>query len=138
MTNDAKPKRKSKKKTVKTESPKKMPLSDIERQELKDFARFSIGDPHLTVFEENFVNRMKQISDYNKTYISEKQNKIIDQIKQKLHYDHPEDQLDPVDMDGVDEDNDPDGYDVDPDGFPIRRESDIALYQDFIDIERFA
>jgi hypothetical protein len=99
-----------------------IPLSALDRDALKAFVDFSIGDPHLTAYEENFVNSMKQRLLNRTIFVSIKQAKIITQIKEKLHYNQPNVPLPPIDPDGIEPNNDPDGLSIDADGYPINRE----------------
>lgn len=103
------------------------PLSEVERQELKEFVYFSLGEERLSVWEANFVNHIKQLIHFDKVFISEKQWRVIGEIKEKLHYDRPDDPLPYIDTDGIEEN-------IDEDGFVIR--SQITRFendQEFVD-----
>ena len=86
------------------------PLSPAEVQSLRDFViLFALGDGHLTAWEENFLNDLKISLSQPPVWLSEKQQAVVLQIKDKLHYDRPDVPLPPIDPDGLEENDDPDG-----------------------------
>jgi hypothetical protein len=87
-------------------------LSPDEMQSLRAFVWFALGDPHLTAWEENFLNDMKHRLYQQAMWLTDKQQAIVQQIKDKLHHDHPDDPLPPMDPDGIEENTDPDGWPV--------------------------
>ncbi len=106
------PKRKSRKKPEAVVS--RPPLSPEDMQSLRAFVRFAVGDGHLSAWEENFLNTIKNLLYQPAVWLSDKQQAVIQQLKDKLHYDRPHVPLPAIDPDGI-EDND------DPDGWPVRR-----------------
>jgi hypothetical protein len=95
----------------KSEPPAAQPtLSPDEMQSLRAFMRFALGDAHLTSWEENFLNSMKHRLYQQAMWLTDKQQAIVRQIKDKLHYDRPDDPLPPIDPDGIEENTDPDGW----------------------------
>jgi hypothetical protein len=64
--------------------------SQLEKERLRDFVYFALGDPKMTPFEANFINGMKLRLQFDPMYISRKQTAILEQIKEKLHYNNPE------------------------------------------------
>lgn len=78
--------------------------------ELQNFVRFGLGDDHLTAWEENFLNTIKQLMRQDTVRLTFKQCDIIGEIKAKLHFDRPDDPLPPIDPDGLVENDDPDGW----------------------------
>jgi hypothetical protein len=85
-------------------------LSADEMQSLRAFVGFALGDPHLTSWEENFLNGIKHRLYQQAMWLTDKQQVIVQQIKDKLHYDRPDDLLPPMDPDGIEENTDPDGW----------------------------
>jgi hypothetical protein len=85
-------------------------LSPDEMQSLRAFVMFALGDGHLTSWEENFLNSMKHRLYQQAVWLTDKQQAIVQQIKDKLHYDHPDDPLSPIDPDGIEDETDPDGW----------------------------
>ena len=91
------------------------PLSSDEMQSLRDFVRFGLGDGHLTVWEENFLNAVKHRLYRQAVWLSNKEQVKVQQIKDKLHHDRPDVPLPPIDPDGIEPNDDPDGWPVVPD-----------------------
>jgi hypothetical protein len=87
-------------------------LSPDEMQSLRTFVMFALGDGHLTSWEENFLNSMKHRLYQQAVWLTDKQQAIVQQIKDKLHYDRPDDPLPPVDPDGIEDATDPDGWPI--------------------------
>jgi hypothetical protein len=85
-------------------------LSLDEMQSLREFVFYSLGDGHLTAWEENFLNSLKHQLYHQAVWLTDKQQAIIRQIKDKLHYDCPHIPLAPIDPDGIEENDDPDGW----------------------------
>jgi len=83
-------------------------LSPEERQSLRDFVRFALGDGDLTAWEENFLNGMKQRLYRQAVWLTGKQQVVLQQLKDKLRYDRRHDPLPPIDPDGVEAAVDPD------------------------------
>ncbi len=79
-------------------------------QSLRVFVRWALGDGHLTGYEENFLNDMKYRLYRQAMWLTDKQQVIVQQIKDKLHYDRPDVPPPPIDPDGVEENDDPDGW----------------------------
>ncbi|PPQ35007.1 hypothetical protein [Rhodopila globiformis] len=98
-------------------------LSPDDMQSLRSFVLFALGDPHLTAWEENFLNDMKHRLYQQAMWLTDRQQAIVRQIKDKLHYDHPDDPLPPIDPDGIEEN-------VDPDGWPTARQPVRAFDDD--------
>src|SRR4051812_30088268 len=108
----------------KSEPPTAQPsLSPDEMQSLRAFVQFALGDEHLTSWEENFLNSLKHRLYQQAMWLTGKQQAIVRQIKDKLHYDHPDDPLPPIDPDGIEEN-------IDPDGWPIPRQPVRAFEDD--------
>ena len=87
---------------------------------LRTFVYFALGDGHLSSWEENFLNSMKHRLYQQAVWMSAKEQLILQQIKDKLHYDRPDDPLPPIDPDGIEDDTDADGWPVErqqADGF---------------------
>ncbi len=103
---------------------KAAPLTDLDREALRAFVYYSIGDGHLSSWEENFLNTIKRLLQQPVVFVTKKQEAIISQIKEKLHYNKPDEPLPPIDPDGIVENTDPDGYSIDPDVYPIERAND--------------
>jgi hypothetical protein len=88
------------------------PLLPDEVKSLRDFLAFALGRPHLTWYEENFLNSIKHRLYRQAIWLTDKQQAILQQIKDKLHYDRPDIPLPPTDPDGIEENDDPDGWPV--------------------------
>jgi hypothetical protein len=88
------------------------PLTPDDVRALWDFIRYGLGHPHLTAWEENFLNGVKHRLYTDAVWLSDKQQAIIQEIKDKLHYDRQDDALPPIDPDGIEENDDPDGWPV--------------------------
>ncbi len=71
-----------------------------------------MGDPHLTRWEEDFLNGMKHRLHDHAVWLSEKERSKVQQIKDKLHYERQDIPMPPIDPDGVEENDDPDGWPV--------------------------
>ncbi len=84
-----------------------------EKEALRDFVLFALGSPYLTWWEELFLCSMNQRLYRRAVWVTLKQQAIILQIKEKLHYDKPDVPLPPIDPDGVEENDDPDGLPAD-------------------------
>jgi hypothetical protein len=96
---------------MKQGKPGKPPLSPDEMQAFGDFVvSYALGNARLTWFEENFLNTMKHRLYRQVVWLSDKEQVIIRQIKDKLHYDRQDVPLPPIDLDGVEENDDPDGW----------------------------
>jgi hypothetical protein len=89
-------------------APPSLPPDQV--QALWDFVRFGLGHPYLTAWEENFLNGVKHRLYAEAVWLTDKQHAIVRQIKDKLHYDRPDDPLPPLDPDGIHDDDDPDGW----------------------------
>jgi hypothetical protein len=85
-------------------------LSPDERQSLRVFVRWALGDGHLTGYEENFLNSMRYRLHRQAMWLTDKQQVIVQQIQDKLHYGRPDVPPPPIDPDGVEENDDPDGW----------------------------
>lgn len=79
-------------------------------QALRDFLMYGLGDSHLTWWEENFLNGVKDRLRCPAVRLSEAQWAIIRQLQDKLHYDRQDVPLPPIDPDGIAENTDPDGW----------------------------
>lgn len=88
------------------------PLSPEDLCALRTFVNYALGDEHLTVWEENFVNNLKHKLFRPVTRLSTRELVKIDQIKAKLHYNRPEVPLPKIDPDGVEVNEDPDGWPI--------------------------
>jgi hypothetical protein len=88
------------------------PLPPDEVKSLRDFLASALGHSRLTWYEEGFLNSMKQRLYRPTIWLSDKEQVILQQIKDKLHYDRPDVPLPSIDPDGVEENNDPDGWPV--------------------------
>jgi hypothetical protein len=108
LINESK-KRKSRKKEREPDG-QQPPLTPDEVRSLWEFVRDGLGNPHLTAWEENFLNGVKHRLYSQAVWLSDKQQAIIRQIKDKLHYDRPDVPLPPIDPDGIEENDDPDGW----------------------------
>jgi hypothetical protein len=106
-------------------------LSPDERQSLLDFVRFGLGDGRLRSWEERFlIDRHQEL--YGKAvWLTDKQRAKVQEIKDKLQYDRQDVPLQPIDPDGV-EDND------DPDGWPVVRDDAGDLSEDEEQVEYLA
>jgi hypothetical protein len=83
-----------------------------EMQSLKGFVRYGLGDGHLTTYEEQFLSD-RHLELYGQAmWLTDKQEVIIRQIKDKLHYDCQDVPLPSIDPDGIVENDDPDGWPV--------------------------
>jgi hypothetical protein len=80
------PKRTRKKKVSEPVVRDSISYHGLEKERLRDFIMFALGDPLLTPYEANFVNGLKHRLIFDPMYISKKQEAIIEQIKEKLHY----------------------------------------------------
>jgi hypothetical protein len=87
-------------------------LSPDETRSLRDFVYYALGDGHLTAWEENFLNSIKHLVHRQVVWLADKQQAIIRQLKDKLHYDRQDVPLPRIDPDGVYENDDPDGWPV--------------------------
>src|SRR5271154_6935365 len=87
-------------------------LTPDEVRSLWDFVRYGLGHPHLTAWEENFLNGVKHRLYTQAVWLSDKQQAVIQQIKDKLHYDRQDVPLPSIDPDGIEENDDPDGWPV--------------------------
>ena len=85
-------------------------LPPEDAQALRDFLRFALGDGHLTVWEENFLNSIKQALNRPAVWLSKRQQAIILQLQDKLHFNRQHEPLPAIDPDGIEENNDPDGW----------------------------
>jgi hypothetical protein len=81
-------------------------------QSLRDFVRFALGDPHLTVWEDIFINGVKHRLYRQAVWFTDKQRAKIQELMDKLHYDRPDVPLAPIDPDGIESDDDPDGWPI--------------------------
>jgi hypothetical protein len=97
-----------------------------EKESLREFVNFARGSPYLTWWEEKFLSSMNQRLYRRAIWVTLKQQAIILQIKEKLHYDRPDLPLPPIDPDGVEENDDPDGW---PTSRPFVGPSDDAEVQ---------
>jgi hypothetical protein len=88
------------------------PLSPDEVKSLRDFLAFALGHPRLTWYEEGFLNSRKYQLYGQAIWLTDKQQAILQQIKDKLHYDRPDIPLPPIDPDSIEENDDPDGWPV--------------------------
>jgi hypothetical protein len=106
-------KRKSRKKGgAKRPPPGPPPLSPDEKQLLRAFVRFGLGDGHLTPWEEKFLSD-RHLELYGQiVWLTDKQQASLQQIKDKLNYDRQHIPLSPIDPDGVEENDDPDVWPV--------------------------
>jgi hypothetical protein len=103
------PKRKPKKKTREAAVDPPWPwLLPHERQALREFVDFARGNPRLTWWEEYFLCSMNRRLYRRLIWVTLKQQEIIGQIKEKLHYDQPDVPLPPIDPDGIEENDDSD------------------------------
>jgi hypothetical protein len=82
------------------------------KNELKAFIFFALGDPELTAYEANFIARMRQLCDYQFLCLSEKQQVIIQQIKEKLRYKLPPFEVTLADTDDFVLEADDDGIEI--------------------------
>ena len=71
---------------------------------------YALGNARLTWFEENFLNPMKRRFYRQVVWLSDKEQVVIQQIKDKLHYDRQDVPLPSIDLDGVEANDDPDGW----------------------------
>jgi hypothetical protein len=124
------PKRKPRKTTRETVVDPPWPwLLPHEREALREFVDFSRGNPRLTWWEEYFLCSMNQRLYRRLIWVSLKQQEIIRQIKEKLNYDRPDIALPPIDPDGIEENDDPDGW---PINRPLAGLSDDAEVQEWL------
>jgi hypothetical protein len=110
-------KRKSRKRATKREPSGPPPLPPDEVRSLRDFIKDVIGHDRLTWWEAGFINDRKYLiylsEDQLRTqavWLTDKQQVIVRQIKDKLHYERPQVPLPPIDPDGIEENDDPDGW----------------------------
>jgi hypothetical protein len=96
-------------------------ISDNDKAELTSFVYFALGDPELSAYEANFIARLRQLCDWKFLWLSDKQLVIIEQIKQKLRYQLPPLEKQPI----IDEEHITDDM--------IRNEAD--LYRDVLDLK---
>jgi hypothetical protein len=82
---------------------------------LRAFVYWALGDGHLSSWEENLLNSVKLLLFNDTVWLSQKRLAKVQEIKDKLHYDRPDAPLAALDPDGI-EPND------DPDGWPAKRE----------------
>jgi hypothetical protein len=111
MLDNESPKPKSGKTGRKSDRPEP-PLTPDEVRLLWEFVRYGLGNPHLSAWEENFLNGVKHRLYSHAVWLSDKQQAIIRQIKDKLNYDRQDVPLPPIDPDGIDDNDDPDGWPV--------------------------
>jgi hypothetical protein len=111
MPTNESPKRKPRKTTREAVAAPPWPwLLPREKAALREFVDFAQGSPYLTWWEEHFLCGMNQRLYRRLIWVTLKQREIIRQIKEKLHYDLPDVRLPPIDPDGVEENDDPDGW----------------------------
>ena len=85
-------------------------LPPDEMRALRHFVRYGLGGGHLTRYEEQFLSD-RHLELYGQVvWLTDKQEVIIRQIKDKLHYDCQDVPLPPIDPDGIVENDDPDGW----------------------------
>jgi hypothetical protein len=97
-------------------------MEPIQREVLKEFVYFCVGDPRLTAWEANFINSMKLKIHMAKPMVTVNQANIIEEIKEKVNFRDANRTIPEVDL--VVETADPDGYEMDADGFIIRPSED--------------
>ncbi len=98
-------------------------LSPEERQSLLKFVRFGLGDGRLKPWEEQFLSGRHQELYGQAVWLTHKQQVKVQEIKDKLHYDRPDVPLPPIDPDGVEETDDPDGW-------PVLRDDAVDPFDD--------
>jgi len=87
-------------------------LSPDERQSILNFVRFGLGDGRLRSWEERFLSDRHQELYGKAVRLTNKQHAKVQEIKDKLHYDRQDVPLPPIDPDGVEENDDRDGWPV--------------------------
>lgn len=85
-----------------------MPIDAI--NDLRSFIYYAMGDPHLSVWEENLINGAKYRLRRDVVYFTPKQEVKLAEIWAKLHYDQQHIPLPPIDPDELAENDDPDGW----------------------------
>ena len=80
--------------------------------DLRGLIRYALGDPHLSSWEENFLNGAKQRLWRESVQFTPKQEVKLAEIRAKLHYDKQHIPLPPIETDGLVENDDPDGWPV--------------------------
>ncbi len=98
------------------------PLLPHQVTELRGFIYYGIGDPHLTSWEENFLNSLKNLLCNTPVWLSDKRQAKIQELTDKLNYDRQDVSLPLIDPDGMEENDDPDGW-------PVVRD-EMNLYED--------
>jgi hypothetical protein len=88
------------------------PLSPEQMQALRAFVRSALGDGRVTAWEENFLNGIKHRLNCQSMWLTDRQQAIVQEIKDKLHYDRPDVPLPPIDPDGIEENEDVPGQPV--------------------------
>ena len=86
--------------------------SPDEIQSIRDLYRYAIADLHLDRFQVRFLNDMNRLSYWPGVYFSDKQLAKIQEIKDTVHFDQQHVPLPPIDLDGVEENDDPDGWPI--------------------------
>jgi hypothetical protein len=86
------------------------PIENID--DLRAFIRWAQGDPHLSAWEENFLNSAKKRLRWDLVLFSPKAERKLAEIRAKLHYDQQHIPLPPIDPDGLVENDDPDGWPI--------------------------
>lgn len=76
-------------------------------EDLRNFIRYALGDLHLSIWEENFLNSVKQRLQRNFASFTPKQEAKLAEIRAKLHYDQQHIPLPEIDPDGPVEEEDP-------------------------------
>lgn len=88
------------------------PLTRASRDELRSFLDFAQGDGHLSRWEEDFLNTQRQRTYEPAMWLSDRERVKLFEIKTKLHYYCQDVPLPPIDPDGIEINDDPDGWPI--------------------------
>jgi hypothetical protein len=88
----------------KRETFKETAKSDAEREWLRDFVRFAMGDPKLDSWEANFMLSVRAMTEPGGPLPSAKQTEIIQRIAAELGYGKTDNPASPAEDDGPDAD----------------------------------
>ena len=98
-------------------------LSPEEILSIRDLYRDAIADLRLDVWQVNFLNHMNQLTYHQSMGLTEKELAKLQEVKDTVNFDRQDTPPPPIDLDGVEENGD-------PDGLPKRWDSEFPDGQD--------